>query len=189
MKGHKEGIRKQKDKFPKVHQAINAGKDTGLSRRNFMGGVAAATAAFTIVPRHVLGGPDHKPPSEKLNIAGIGVGGKVLTKPVVLPRGELFVNAKSKWGQIVIEVLDSKGGVIDGMKSIPISGDGVRLPVRWPEGSSWNKIAAKPLQLCFTLNNAPFYIHGRLSDMTCYVLASSCTPASESIRPSLYATA
>ncbi len=34
----------------------------------------AAAAAITIVPRHVLGGAGHTPPSEKLNIAGIGVG-------------------------------------------------------------------------------------------------------------------
>jgi len=45
-----------------------------ISRRRFMGG-AAAVAAFTIVPRHVLGGPGFKPPSEKLNIATIGAGG------------------------------------------------------------------------------------------------------------------
>jgi len=46
-----------------------------ISRRDFMG--AAATAAtFTIVPRHVLGGPRHIPPSEKLNIAGVGIGGR-----------------------------------------------------------------------------------------------------------------
>jgi len=46
-----------------------------LSRRNFITS-AAATAAFTIVPRHVLAGASHTPPSEKLNIAGIGVGGR-----------------------------------------------------------------------------------------------------------------
>ena len=46
-----------------------------ISRRDFMG-AAAATAAFTIVPRHVLGGAGKKAPSEKLNIAGIGVGGQ-----------------------------------------------------------------------------------------------------------------
>lgn len=45
-----------------------------ISRRDFMG--AAAVAAFTIVPRHVLGGPGQTPPSDKLNIAGIGVGGR-----------------------------------------------------------------------------------------------------------------
>ena len=32
-------------------------------------------AAVSIVPRHVLGAPGQKPPSEKLHIAGIGVGG------------------------------------------------------------------------------------------------------------------
>jgi predicted dehydrogenase len=45
-----------------------------ISRRRFLGTTAAA-AAFTIVPRHVLGGARHMAPSEKLNIAGIGVGG------------------------------------------------------------------------------------------------------------------
>jgi predicted dehydrogenase len=50
-------------------------KDRRMSRRDFMGG-AAAVAAFTIVPRHVLGGAGNTAPSEKLNIAGIGVGGR-----------------------------------------------------------------------------------------------------------------
>ena len=46
-----------------------------MSRRGFLG-TAAGVAAFTVVPRHVLGGPGQTPPSEKLNIAGIGVGGQ-----------------------------------------------------------------------------------------------------------------
>ena len=50
-------------------------KDKKMSRREFVGG-AAGVAAFTIVPRHVLGGAGNTPPSEKLNIAGIGVGGR-----------------------------------------------------------------------------------------------------------------
>ncbi|MBN2000232.1 Gfo/Idh/MocA family oxidoreductase [candidate division KSB1 bacterium] len=51
----------------------------GISRRSFFSGASAATeaaTAFTIVPRHVLGGPGYKAPSDKLNIACIGVGGK-----------------------------------------------------------------------------------------------------------------
>jgi len=44
-----------------------------VTRRGFMRGVASA-AAFTIVPRFVLGGEEHISPSEKLNIACIGVG-------------------------------------------------------------------------------------------------------------------
>lgn len=45
-----------------------------ISRRDLLKGVAAA-AAFTIVPRHVLGGPGYTPPSEKLTRAVIGTGG------------------------------------------------------------------------------------------------------------------
>jgi len=53
----------------------NGQQDNKISRRAFMGS-AAAVAAFTIVPAHVLGGPGKKAPSEKLNVAGIGVGGR-----------------------------------------------------------------------------------------------------------------
>jgi len=49
-------------------------KTRQISRRQFLGG-AATIAAFTVVPRHVLGGPRHVAPSERLNIACIGVGG------------------------------------------------------------------------------------------------------------------
>ncbi len=45
------------------------------SRRQFLRGGLGAAAAFTIVPRHVLGA-GVTPPSEKLNIACIGVGGR-----------------------------------------------------------------------------------------------------------------
>ncbi|MDR1645854.1 MAG: Gfo/Idh/MocA family oxidoreductase [Tannerellaceae bacterium] len=44
-----------------------------LSRREFIGTMAAA-AAFTIVPRHVLGGVGYTAPSDLVNLAGIGFG-------------------------------------------------------------------------------------------------------------------
>ncbi|MCB0731385.1 MAG: Gfo/Idh/MocA family oxidoreductase [Ignavibacteriae bacterium] len=47
-----------------------------MSRRKFIGNVTLASAAFTIVPRNVLGGKGYTAPSDKLNIAVIGVGGK-----------------------------------------------------------------------------------------------------------------
>ena len=50
----------------------NTGK--GISRRDFIGKTAVATAAFTIVPRHVLGGPGYTAPSDMVNVAGIGLG-------------------------------------------------------------------------------------------------------------------
>ena len=41
-----------------------------------MGSAAAGALAFSVVPRHVLGGVAYAAPSDKLNIAGIGVGGR-----------------------------------------------------------------------------------------------------------------
>ena len=46
-----------------------------ISRRQLLHGVAGTVASFTIVPRHVLGA-GATPPSDKLNIACIGVGGR-----------------------------------------------------------------------------------------------------------------
>jgi len=60
----------------KAKKTIIRRRNKKITRRDFMGSAAAAAMAFTIVPRHVLGGPGHTPPSEKLNIAGVGVGGQ-----------------------------------------------------------------------------------------------------------------
>jgi predicted dehydrogenase len=48
---------------------------TSKSRREFMT-TATVAAAATIVPRHVLGGPKFVAPSDKVNVAIIGVGGQ-----------------------------------------------------------------------------------------------------------------
>ncbi len=50
-------------------------KNLRVSRRKFVRDTAIIGSAFFIVPRHVLG-RGHVAPSDKLNIAGIGAGGK-----------------------------------------------------------------------------------------------------------------
>lgn len=47
-----------------------------LSRRNFLGTVGAATAGLTIIPRHVMPGKGYLQPSDTINVAGIGIGGR-----------------------------------------------------------------------------------------------------------------
>ncbi|MGD0091546.1 MAG: Gfo/Idh/MocA family oxidoreductase [Planctomycetota bacterium] len=49
-------------------------KNESLARRRFLG-LAASAATVTILPRHVLAGGRQLAPSDKLNIAGVGVGG------------------------------------------------------------------------------------------------------------------
>ena len=51
----------------------NSSEDS--SRRNFIKNTGLATAGFFIVPRHVLG-KGFLAPSDRLTVAGIGVGGK-----------------------------------------------------------------------------------------------------------------
>ena len=50
-------------------------KSSKISRRSFIGTTAAATAGLTVIPSSVVSGLGHISPSDKLNIAGIGVGG------------------------------------------------------------------------------------------------------------------
>jgi predicted dehydrogenase len=46
------------------------------SRRDFIRNTAIAASAFTIIPRYVMGGKGYTAPSDKLNIACVGLGGK-----------------------------------------------------------------------------------------------------------------
>lgn len=50
-------------------------KVSNISRRSFIGTSAYAAAGITILPSKVIAGLGHKAPGDKLNIAGIGVGG------------------------------------------------------------------------------------------------------------------
>lgn len=47
-----------------------------LTRRKFLGTVTAATAGFTIIPRHVMPGRGYQQPSDTVNVAGIGIGAR-----------------------------------------------------------------------------------------------------------------
>ena len=47
-----------------------------ISRRRFLGTASAAVAGFTIVPRHVLGGPGKDGPSDTITYGVIGNGGR-----------------------------------------------------------------------------------------------------------------
>jgi hypothetical protein len=46
-----------------------------FTRRGFLGTTATAAAGLTVVPSNTIAGLGHKAPSDKLNIAGVGVGG------------------------------------------------------------------------------------------------------------------
>lgn len=80
-----------------------------INRRNFIRNTSLAAGSFFIVPRHVLG-RGYIAPSDKLNIAGIGVGGKAeVNLPYAYNNGaenivalcdvddRMAVNARKRW--------------------------------------------------------------------------------------------
>jgi hypothetical protein len=73
------------------------GEKKEITRREFVKEAAAAGAAFTIVPRHVLG-RGMTPPSDLLNIAGVGVGGMGRTNLVNLASQNIVALCDVDWG-------------------------------------------------------------------------------------------
>lgn len=68
--------------------------ENSIDRRAFIGGVATAAIGLTVVPRHVLGGSGYVPPSDKINVAYIGVGTQGLRQlPDILQLPEVQVIA------------------------------------------------------------------------------------------------
>jgi hypothetical protein len=67
---------------------------TSMNRRDFLGHAAVSAAALTIVPRHVLGGPNTVAPSDKIVMALIGCGSEGLVElPALLQQPEVHIAA------------------------------------------------------------------------------------------------
>src|ERR1700681_2747359 len=70
---------------------------TFISRRKFLADSAVTAAAFSIVPRHVLG-RGFVPPSDTLNIAGVGVGGMGRANLINLASQNIVALCDVDWG-------------------------------------------------------------------------------------------
>src|SRR5258706_6114367 len=77
------------------------GKKKEMTRREFVKDAAlvaaGAGAAITIVPRHVLG-KGMTPPSDLLNIAGVGIGGMGRTNLINLASQNIVALCDVDWG-------------------------------------------------------------------------------------------
>ena len=71
--------------------------DNKVSRRTFLGATASAAAAITVIPSHVMGNIlGHKAPSDKLNVAVVGPGG----------RANGILNSASAMGENIVALCD-----------------------------------------------------------------------------------
>jgi Oxidoreductase family, C-terminal alpha/beta domain/Oxidoreductase family, NAD-binding Rossmann fold len=80
-------------------------KKRNITRRGFIKSTSAVAAGFMIVPSNAIAGLGHKAPSDKLNIAGIGIGG--------MGRGNLERMA----GENIVALCDVDWGV--GKNNVP----------------------------------------------------------------------
>src|ERR1700726_2748983 len=89
--------------FPRPRVTLFAAKElfmtesNATSRRKFISQAAATAATLTIVPRHVLG-RGFVPPSDTLNIAGIGVGGMGRANLINLSSQNIVALCDVDWG-------------------------------------------------------------------------------------------
>src|SRR6266436_1177913 len=78
-------------------QELPMTENNAIPRRKFLAQTAATAAALTIVPRHVLG-RGFVPPSDMLNIAGIGVGGMGRANLINLASQNIVAFCDVDWG-------------------------------------------------------------------------------------------
>jgi predicted dehydrogenase len=74
-----------------------ANENSSISRRQFVSSLATAGAGLTVVPRHVLG-RGFTPPSDLLNIAGVGVGGMGRSNMLNLASQNIVAMCDVDWG-------------------------------------------------------------------------------------------
>ena len=77
---------------------MSAQNDSKVPRRQFLQTAAAATAGFTIVPRHVLAGSGQLAPSDRFNVAGVGIGGMGRANLINLASQNIVALCDADWG-------------------------------------------------------------------------------------------
>jgi hypothetical protein len=89
-----------------------------VDRRRFLEKAAGAVATFTILPRHVLGGPQFVAPSDKVTLAYIGLGTQGIRELMeLLPSNDIQVVAVCDPNKDSNDYVDwSKNGVRNGIR-------------------------------------------------------------------------
>jgi hypothetical protein len=84
--------------------------------------------------------------------------GEILTRGFAIRSPEIFVNADvSRGGSVTIDILGQDAKPLRGFRSLPITGDGVALPVLWKGAPNLESIVMKPIRFRLTARKARLY--------------------------------
>jgi predicted dehydrogenase len=90
---------------------MNSKASKKISRRGFIGTSSVALAGFTIIPGNAVSGLGHIAPSDKLNVAGIGIGGMGRNNIANLAKTENIVAlCDVDWGEASARVFKTYPG-------------------------------------------------------------------------------
>ena len=92
--------------------------DNSINRRRFLKGSALAAAGLSVVPRHVLGGPGHQAPSDTMNVAGIGVGGRGASNMNALTSENIVAVCDIDFDRVDQSLRNDQGTVADSYKAL-----------------------------------------------------------------------
>lgn len=87
-------------------------------------------------------------------------GGTLLTRPLVMAGDRLWLNLDASEGRVRVEILDVKGQPIPGFSgpdARSLSGDRIRLPVRWKGSESLSRLSGQIVRFRIHLRQASLY--------------------------------
>ena len=89
-----------------------------MDRRSFLKGSALAATGLSVVPRHVLGGPGYQAPSDTLNIAAIGAGGRATSNMNALTSENIVAICDVDFGYVNDSLRDDDGNIFAQSKEL-----------------------------------------------------------------------
>jgi hypothetical protein len=87
-------------------------------------------------------------------------GGQLLTKNLRFAGGKLTINMAAPQGAVRVELQDQAGKPLPGFgidNCIPLSGDGLALPIQWRDSPDLSQHAGQQVRLRFELKNGALY--------------------------------
>ena len=86
--------------------------------------------------------------------------GELHTKPIRFDGNALSVNLVAPRGELRCELQDDSDKPVAGFslaESVPVTGDGISVPVRWQNNPDLKSLAGRPVRLRFELKNGSLY--------------------------------